>query len=114
MGKHPSVQKPYCLSAKSQPDQLINLASKSKLDVGNNLRSCTEEVQASKPFTADGRSVVLVDTPGFHDTFKSDTDVLDSIAQSLAERRVTHIQHNAAVDPKRPSPGTSEGKASVG
>jgi len=64
----------------------INLASGSKLDVGTNLRSCTEEVQASKPFTVDGRPVVLIDTPGFHDTFKSDMDILGSIAKPLAER----------------------------
>jgi hypothetical protein len=73
-------------SAQSQPDQFINLASKSRLDVGTNLRSCTEEVQASKPFTVDGRPVVFVDKPGLHDTFKSDMDILDSIAYSLAER----------------------------
>jgi len=64
----------------------INLASGSKLKVGTNLESCTEEVQASKQFTVDGRPVVLVDTPGFHDTFKSDMDILNTIAQSLVAR----------------------------
>jgi len=34
----------------------------------------------------DGRPVVLIDTPWFHDTFKSDMDILDTIAQYLAER----------------------------
>ncbi|KAF9647085.1 hypothetical protein BDM02DRAFT_2814789 [Thelephora ganbajun] len=62
----------------------INLASKSTLDVGTNLKSCTEEVQASEQFTVDGHPVVLIDTPGFQDTSKSDMDILDSIAQSLA------------------------------
>ena len=67
-----------------QPVQFINLASKSKLDVGTDLKSCTEEIQASEQFTVDDRPVVLIDTPGFHDTFKSDMDILNSIAQSLA------------------------------
>ena len=67
-------------------NQFINLASGSKLDVGTSLKSCTEEVQVSKQFTVDDRPVVLVDTPGFHDTFKSDMDVLNSIAQWMAMR----------------------------
>jgi len=62
----------------------INLASGSKLDVGVDLKSCTEEVQTSERFTVDDRPVVLVDTPGFHDTVKSDMDILNSIARSLA------------------------------
>lgn len=74
---------PY-LSARPQSDQFINLASKSKLSVGTDLRSCTEDVQTSEVFTVDDCPVVLIDTPGFHDTFKSDIDILDSIAQSLA------------------------------
>lgn len=62
----------------------INLASESKLAVGSDLKSCTEEVQASETFAVDGCPVVLTDTPGFHDTFKSDMDILDSVAQWLA------------------------------
>ena len=72
-----------CLAS---PVQFINLASESKLEVGTNLKSCTEEVQVSKQFVVDDRPVVLVDTPGFHDTFKSDMDILNSIAQWLATR----------------------------
>ena len=68
----------------SHPDQFINLASKSKLSVGIGLKSCTEEVQASETFTVDGCPVVLIDTPGFHDTFENDMDILNSIAQPLA------------------------------
>ena len=72
--------------APPQPDQFINLASKSKPDVGTNLGSRPEEAQASKPFTVDGRPVMLIDTPGFYGTFKSDMGILDSIAHSLAKR----------------------------
>ena len=51
--------------------------------MGSDLNSCTSECQLSKPFTVDGRKVVLVDTPGFNDTEMSDTKVLRMIAAFL-------------------------------
>lgn len=62
----------------------VNLVSGSDLRVGKGLRSCTSIVQFSKPFNLDGRSVVMIDTPGFDDTTRSDTDVLKMIAAFLA------------------------------
>jgi predicted GTPase len=47
------------------------------------LESCTNEVQTSQSFPLDEKNVVLVDTPGFDDTTKSDTDVLKMIAAYL-------------------------------
>jgi len=64
--------------------QFINLASRSNLRIGMNLESCTAEVQLADEFTLDGRSVILIDTPGFDDTSKSDTDILKMIAAFLA------------------------------
>jgi hypothetical protein len=58
----------------------INIASGSDLRVGMGLESCTNEVQTSQSFMLDGKRVVLIDTPGFDDTTKSDTDVLKMIA----------------------------------
>jgi hypothetical protein len=49
-----------------------------------NLESCTAEVQLADHFILDGRKVILIDTPGFDDTSKSDTDVLKMIAAYLA------------------------------
>ena len=49
-----------------------------------NLESCTAEVQLADEFTFDGRRVILIDTLGFDDTSKSDTDVLKMIAAFLA------------------------------
>ena len=49
-----------------------------------NLESCTAEVQLSDEFTLDGRRVILIDTPGFDDTSRSDTEVLKMIAAFLA------------------------------
>jgi len=63
----------------------VNLASHSHLRVGMDLESCTAEVQLANEFTLDGRQVVLIDTPGFDDTTKSDTDILRMIAGFLAK-----------------------------
>jgi predicted GTPase len=63
----------------------VNQASRSYLKVGEDLKSCTSDVQESDVFILDGRRVVLIDTPGFDDTNKSDTDVLRSIAAFLGE-----------------------------
>jgi len=64
----------------------INLASgQDDLKVGKDLDSCTPEVQHSKPFTIDGRQVVLIDTPGFNDTTMSDFKVMMMIT-ALLER----------------------------
>lgn len=65
--------------------QFVNLASGSALKVGDNLRSCTADTQASKSFQLDGRQISLIDTPGFDDTTKSDFDVLNVIAAFLTQ-----------------------------
>ncbi|KAH8818761.1 P-loop containing nucleoside triphosphate hydrolase protein [Flagelloscypha sp. PMI_526] len=63
----------------------INLASGSDLRVGTGQCSCTSEVQVAQPLQLDGRSVTLVDTPGFDDTQKSNFDILNLISQHLSE-----------------------------
>lgn len=47
------------------------------------MESCTPEVQLANEFTLDGRRVLLIDTPGFDDSTKSDTDILKTIAAFL-------------------------------
>jgi hypothetical protein len=64
--------------------QFINLASGSNLRVGGGLESCTSSVNTAQAFKLDGRSVTLIDTPGFDDTSKSDSDILRMIAAFLA------------------------------
>ena len=55
--------------------------------VGHTLKSFTNQVTAIK-FWDQGskRHVVLVDTPGFDDTFKSDLDILNMISDWLVSR----------------------------
>ncbi|KAH8103310.1 P-loop containing nucleoside triphosphate hydrolase protein [Cristinia sonorae] len=63
----------------------VNLASGSNFQVGEGLKSCTPVVQISEPFVLSGRRMRLIDTPGFDDTTKSDSEVLRMIADFLAD-----------------------------
>lgn len=67
----------------SGKSSFINLVRGSNLRVGEDLESCTTEVQTSVVFELDGKRTILVDTPGFDDTAKSDAEVLSVIADSL-------------------------------
>ncbi|KAG8835723.1 hypothetical protein FRC17_001514 [Serendipita sp. 399] len=61
----------------------INLLSGSNFEVSDSLGSCTEAVQVGTPFELDGRTVYLIDTPGFDDSTKTQFDVLKDIASFL-------------------------------
>ena len=50
------------------------------------LASCTASVQLADKFILEGRTVALIDTPGFDDTSKSDTEILKMIAFFLAAK----------------------------
>ncbi|KAI0071420.1 hypothetical protein K474DRAFT_1669018 [Panus rudis PR-1116 ss-1] len=62
----------------------INVASGSDLRVGIGLESCTDTIQKTAPFELNGKKIVLIDTPGFDDTTKSDAEVLDIICDYLS------------------------------
>ena len=70
----------------NSPDcpQFINLASSSNVRIDTYLESPTTEVKLADEFTLDGRTVALIDPPGFDDTSSSDADVLTMIAAFLA------------------------------
>jgi hypothetical protein len=72
--------------------QIINLASGSNLTVGEGLESCTYDVNAALDFELDGRVVKLIDTPGFDDTNRSDTDILATIASHLEKACVVLLR----------------------
>ncbi|OBZ66121.1 hypothetical protein A0H81_13751 [Grifola frondosa] len=61
----------------------INLISKSNLEVGNGLESCTDEVGFATECEIFGKKVQLIDTPGFDDTEKTQADILQEIAGYL-------------------------------
>ncbi|KAJ6531999.1 P-loop containing nucleoside triphosphate hydrolase protein [Mycena capillaripes] len=62
----------------------IRIISGSNLPVGSSLQSCTNTVQVATPFKLNGRWVTLIDTPGFDDTSRSDTEMLTQIVSFLA------------------------------
>jgi len=72
--------------------QIINLASGSNLTVGEGLESCTYQVNVALDFELDGRVVKLIDTPGFDDTNRSDTDILATIASHLEKACVVLLR----------------------
>ena len=53
--------------------------------IGHSLKSQTQAVQPVRCALPDGREIVLVDTPGFDDTYLSDTQILRRIATWLKE-----------------------------
>ncbi|KAI2613260.1 P-loop containing nucleoside triphosphate hydrolase protein [Hypoxylon sp. NC1633] len=64
---------------------LISLCSEKKPVIGHDLNSCTQSVD-TYPFVYDGppkKRVILVDTPGFDDSTRSDAEVLRELAAWL-------------------------------
>jgi len=50
--------------------------------IGHKLESCTQKVGVVK-YRCQGHNIVFVDTPGFDDTYKTDFEILDLIAEWL-------------------------------
>ncbi|KAF3921632.1 hypothetical protein AA313_de0208306 [Arthrobotrys entomopaga] len=52
------------------------------ITIGHDLESCTQSI-ATYPFRHNDTDFILVDTPGFNDTYRSDRQILDEIAEWL-------------------------------
>ncbi len=48
--------------------------------------SCTAEIAVANPFLLAGKTVTLIDTPGFDDTKMSETKILRLLTDFLKER----------------------------
>jgi len=69
----------------SGKSSFANIASgKSDLAVGHGIKSCTQDVSKTDAFMVDGKSVVLVDFPGFDDSHLADVEILSRIADFLS------------------------------
>ncbi|CEL52561.1 hypothetical protein RSOLAG1IB_05766 [Rhizoctonia solani AG-1 IB] len=60
-----------------------NVASGDSMRIGHGLKSCTQSVEPTTMFMVDGKPVVVVDCPGFDDTYLSETDILKTVAGFL-------------------------------
>lgn len=91
----------------------ISLCSDRQVKIGHNLQACTScaEIQLTPILTSPGtqdvgvyrcnysptKAVYLVDTPGFDDTNRSDTDVLREIATWLTDSYANRIKLNGII-----------------
>ena len=78
----------------SDPDSVLMVNSKfvecatrqAAQSVGHKLRSCTTDIRTVRiTHPGDGRPLLLVDTPGFDDTVKSDVEILIMIADYIVK-----------------------------
>jgi hypothetical protein len=63
----------------------INQSANEQVKIGHSLHSSTAKVQIASFLTTDGRTGIIIDTPGFDDTNRSDTEILKEIATFLAK-----------------------------
>jgi predicted GTPase len=68
----------------------MRLATGKDVIIGHDLESCTADIQEID-VQIDEKTVTLIDTPGFDDTNKSDTEILTVIANYLESRCVLSI-----------------------
>ncbi|RSM15085.1 hypothetical protein CDV31_005166 [Fusarium ambrosium] len=68
----------------SGKSSLIKLISGQDVEVGSGLEACTETVTAIR-MDYKGVRLTLLDSPGFNDTYRSETQILNSISSFLSE-----------------------------
>ncbi|RSL88429.1 hypothetical protein CEP51_001744 [Fusarium floridanum] len=68
----------------SGKSSLIKLISGQDVEVGSGLEACTETVTAIR-MDYKGVKLTLLDSPGFNDTYRSETQILNSISSFLSE-----------------------------
>ncbi|KEP51380.1 50S ribosome-binding GTPase [Rhizoctonia solani 123E] len=62
-----------------------NIASGSEMQVGKGLRSSTKHLEASNTFQVGNKPVIIVDCPGFNDTYLTETEILRRLADFLIQ-----------------------------
>jgi len=70
----------------------INYFSDEPVPVGHTLEACTGKVDIYPSTLPDKTKLFLVDTPGFDDTYRSDTDILGEVANWLNDAYAEKIQ----------------------
>ncbi|KAF1940628.1 hypothetical protein EJ02DRAFT_406290 [Clathrospora elynae] len=70
----------------------VNFFSEQPLPVGHGLDSCTESVQVVPCTLEDGVKIYLVDTPGFDDSYRSDSEILREVALWLNKAHASDLK----------------------
>ncbi|KAN0081953.1 hypothetical protein V8E54_003251 [Elaphomyces granulatus] len=70
----------------------INYFSDEPVPIGHTLEACTGKVDIYPSTLPDGTKLFLVDTPGFDDTYRSDTDILGELANWLNDSYAEEIR----------------------
>ncbi|KAI3327314.1 P-loop containing nucleoside triphosphate hydrolase protein [Xylariaceae sp. AK1471] len=69
----------------SGKSSFISACSEKRVTIGHDLNACTSTVDVYPYELSSSCTVYLIDTPGFDDTNRSDTEVLDAIATWLGD-----------------------------
>ncbi|KAF2496981.1 P-loop containing nucleoside triphosphate hydrolase protein, partial [Lophium mytilinum] len=75
----------------------ISLCSGQQVEIGHDLQACTSAVAVYKCQYSNSRTIYLIDTPGFDDTNRSDTEVLREIASWLIESYTDKVYLNGII-----------------
>ncbi|KAH7084617.1 P-loop containing nucleoside triphosphate hydrolase protein [Paraphoma chrysanthemicola] len=70
----------------------VNHFSTENLAIGHGLDSCTQEVEVIPCTLDDGTDIYLVDTPGFDDSSRSDSEILREVALWLNKAHESHLK----------------------
>ena len=94
----------------SGKSSFISLLCDSKIEIGHNLESCTAEVRR---YTChiDQHTIYFVDTPGFDDTSRSDTEVLRELANWFTKSYADNVRLNGILYFHRISDNKMQGSA---
>ncbi len=76
----------------SGKSSFISLLCEERIEIGHDLESCTAAVGVYSCAWDSTTTIYLVDTPGFNDTNRTDTEVLREIAAWLTESYKSDIQ----------------------
>ena len=89
----------------------ISLLCDSKIEIGHNLESCTSEVGVYPCNLFPGRTIYFIDTPGFDDSNRRDTEVLRELASYLSKSYSNNLKLNGIMYFHRISDNKMQGSA---
>lgn len=70
----------------------VSLCTNEDVEIGHDLHGCTQEVVAYRCQYSSSVDIYLIDTPGFDDTNRSDSDILKTIAEWMTRSYINDIK----------------------